>query len=161
MRISDWSSDVCSSDLFGGEVTEGLVTGLEKDGDIFLVHVETGAWQARSVLLATGVVNNAPPMSPDIHDAALRQGLLRYCPICDGYEATDRRIAVIGTGERGANEAMFLRTYSADISLISPQGDHELSADQRMRLEEAGVALVNGPCEPLRDRKSTRLNSSH
>src|SRR3546814_20994205 len=81
MRISDWSSDVCSSDLFGGEVTEGLVTGLEKDGDIFLVHVETGAWQARSVLLATGVVNNAPPMSPDIHDAALRQGLLRYCPI--------------------------------------------------------------------------------
>src|SRR3546814_17777660 len=45
---------------------------------------------------------------------------------------------------------MFLRTYSADISLISPQGDHELSADQRMRLEEAGVALVNGPCEPLR-----------
>ncbi|BAI98633.1 pyridine nucleotide-disulfide oxidoreductase [Sphingobium sp. TA15] len=135
---------------FGGEVTEGLVTGLEKDGDIFLAHVETGAWQARSVLLATGVVNNAPPMSPDIHDAALRQGLLRYCPICDGYEATDRRIAVIGTGERGANEAMFLRTYSADISLISPQGDHELSADQRIRLEEAGVALVNGPCEPLR-----------
>ncbi|MFB9051087.1 NAD(P)/FAD-dependent oxidoreductase [Sphingobium indicum] len=134
---------------FGGEVTEGLVTGLEKDGDIFLAHVET-AWQARSVLLATGVVNNAPPMSPDIHDAALRQGLLRYCPICDGYEATDRRIAVIGTGERGANEAMFLRTYSADISLISPQGDHELSADQRIRLEEAGVALVNGPCEPLR-----------
>src|SRR3546814_16617872 len=45
---------------------------------------------------------------------------------------------------------MFLRTYSADISLISPQGDHELSADQRMRLEEAGVALLNGPCEPIR-----------
>ncbi|PNQ04280.1 NAD(P)/FAD-dependent oxidoreductase [Sphingobium sp. SA916] len=135
---------------FGGEVTEGLVTGLEKDGDIFLAHVGTETWQARSVLLATGVVNNAPPISPDVHDAALRQGLLRYCPICDGYEVTDRRIAVIGTGARGTNEAMFLRTYSADISLISPEGDHELSADQRVRLEEAGIALVNGPCEPLR-----------
>ncbi|GAY24546.1 NAD(P)/FAD-dependent oxidoreductase [Sphingobium fuliginis] len=135
---------------FGGEVTKGLVTGLEKDGDIFLAHVGTETWQARSVLLATGVVNNAPPISPDVHDAALRQGLLRYCPICDGYEVTDRRIAVIGTGARGTNEAMFLRTYSADISLISPEGDHELSADQRVRLEEAGIALVNGPCEPLR-----------
>lgn len=135
---------------FGGEVTEGLVTGLEKDGDIFLAHVGTETWQARSVLLATGVVNNAPPISPDVHDAALRQGLLRYCPICDGYEVTDRRIAVIGTGTRGTNEAMFLRTYSPDISLISPEGDHELSADQRVRLEEAGIALVNGPCEPLR-----------
>ncbi|MCB4858850.1 NAD(P)/FAD-dependent oxidoreductase [Sphingobium sp. PNB] len=135
---------------FGGEVTEGLVTGLEKDGDIFLAHIGTETWQARSVLLATGVVNNAPPISPDVHDAALRQGLLRYCPICDGYEVTDRRIAVIGTGARGTNEAMFLRTYSADISLISPEGDHELSADQRVRLEEAGIALVNGPCEPLR-----------
>lgn len=135
---------------FGGEVTEGLVTGLEKDGDIFLAHIGTETWQARSVLLATGVVNNAPPISPDVHDAALRQGLLRYCPICDGYEVTDRRIAVIGTGTRGTNEAMFLRTYSPDISLISPEGDHELSADQRVRLEEAGIALVNGPCEPLR-----------
>src|SRR3546814_12106747 len=89
-------------------------------------------------------------MSPDIHDAALRQGLLRYCPICDGYEATDRRIAVIGTGESGANEAMFLRTYSADTSLISPQGDYDLSADHRMMLESAGVAFVYVPIEPPR-----------
>src|SRR3546814_18431829 len=114
MRISDWSSDVCSSDLFGGEVTEGMVTGLEKDGDIFLVHVETGAWQARSVLLATGVVNNAPPMSHDIHSAALRQGLLSYCAICDGYEDTDRRRAVIGKGGRGGKQRNCVRIYTVE-----------------------------------------------
>ena len=135
---------------FGGEVTQDLVTGLEKEGDIFMAHVGTETWQARSVLLATGVVNNAPPISPDVHDAALRRGLLRYCPICDGYEVTDRCIAVIGTGARGMNEAMFLRGYSADISLISPRQGHELSDEQRQRLEEAGIALVNGPCGPLR-----------
>ncbi|WP_176598748.1 MULTISPECIES: NAD(P)/FAD-dependent oxidoreductase [Sphingobium] len=135
---------------YGGEVTEALVTKLEKQGDLFLAHVGDEQWQARSVLLATGVVNNPPPISPDIHDAALRQGLLRYCPICDGYEVTDRRVAVIGTGARGTNEAMFLRTYSADITLVSPQGAHDLSDAQRRRLSEAGIALADGPCDPLR-----------
>jgi len=135
---------------FGGVVTRGLVTGLEREGDVFLAHIGTDTWRARSVLLATGVVNNAPPISPDVHDAALSRGLLRYCPICDGYEVTDHRIAVIGTGTRGTNEAMFLRGYSADIHLISPQGSHELLEDQRDRLESAGITLVNGPCAPLR-----------
>src|SRR3546814_20266109 len=31
MRISDWSSDVCSSDLRAGEVTEGRTTGAAAD----------------------------------------------------------------------------------------------------------------------------------
>src|SRR3546814_14385545 len=30
MRISDWSSDVCSSDLLAGQLTEGLSAGLEQ-----------------------------------------------------------------------------------------------------------------------------------
>ena len=59
-----------------------------------------------------GVINNRPDMPQDAHDAALASGLIRYCPICDGYEVTDKRVGVIGTGDHGMREALFLRGYT-------------------------------------------------
>ena len=70
------------------------------------------------MLLATGVTNRRPPMDMELHDDAMARGLIRYCPICDGYEVTDKKVAVIGTGERGAAEARFLRSYTADLTLV-------------------------------------------
>ena len=122
------------------------VTGLRLIDDGFGVRIGEREVPARSVLLATGVVNNRPDMPGDIHDAALAQGLLRYCPICDAYEVTDRRIGVIGTGEHGAREALFLRGYSADVTLIAPAGAHEIGEDYAARLDAAEIPCVDGPC---------------
>ena len=135
---------------FGARVVDGRVETLTRENDRFTARVGGDRLAARSVLLATGVVNNAPEIAPEIHDAALARGLLRYCPICDGYEVTDRTIAVIGTGTHGHDEAIFLRMYSADITLIAPEGGHALSDDEGRRLREAGVVLRDGPCGPLR-----------
>ena len=123
------------------------VTDLAKDGDTFLVTCEDETYRARSVLLATGVVNNRPEGIDDqLHDEALSRGLIRYCPVCDGYEVTDRRVGVIGTGEHGTAEAQFLRGYTADLTLISPHGDHDLSDECSAALDDAGIARVAGPC---------------
>ncbi|WP_159865120.1 NAD(P)/FAD-dependent oxidoreductase [Novosphingobium sp. 9U] len=135
---------------FGVSVTSGLVERLEKHDDLFTVHGSGQTWTSRSVLLATGVVNNRPPIAPEIHDAALARGLLRYCPICDGFEVTDRNVGVIGTDTHGFNEAVFLRMYTPEVTLIAPQGDHTLSDDERARLNDLEVRVVNGPCHPLR-----------
>ena len=123
------------------------VTDLAKDGDTFLVTCDDETYRARSVLLATGVVNNRPEGIDDqLHDEAMARGLIRYCPVCDGYEVTDKRVGVIGTGDHGTAEAQFLRGYTADLTLISPQGDHDLSDDCSAALDEAGIARVAGPC---------------
>lgn len=113
--------------------------------DGFGVRVGEREHAARTVLLATGVVNNRPNMPREIHDAALARGLLRYCPICDGYEVTDKRIGVIGTGSHGVAEALFLRGYSADVTLIAPEA-HDLSEADSAKLDEAGIARIDGPC---------------
>ncbi len=134
---------------FGVGVTEGLIERLERADGCFRASGGGQQWTARTVLLATGVVNNRPPIAPEIHDAALKRGLLRYCPICDGYEVTDQRIGVIGTGERGLNEAMFLRTYSRDVTLIAPDRAHALSDKERRQLDDSGIEAVDGPCGPL------------
>lgn len=135
---------------FGAHVAAGLVERLERTGETLTAHFGGKAIVARTVLLATGVVNNRPKISPDVHDEAVRRGLLRYCPICDGFEVTDRRIAVIGTRSHGAGEAAFLRMYTRDVTLIAPDSAHDLPEDDRRRLDELGVALIDGPCEPLR-----------
>ena len=57
---------------------------------------------------------------------------------------------VIGTTNHGANEARFLRMYTTDITLISPDGPHDLSSEDEAALRELGVELCQGPCEPLR-----------
>lgn len=126
---------------------EHLARHASGSGAEFTVGTDSGTYRARSVLIATGVLNHRPPQIDEaLHDEALAKGLLRYCPVCDGYEVTDKRIAVIGSGNHGTREAEFLRGYTKDITLVSPLGEHELDDDCQRRLEQAGVEIVAGPC---------------
>jgi thioredoxin reductase (NADPH) len=134
---------------YGAAFEHGTVLKIEREGELLRVRMDDRSWKAQAVLLATGVLNNRPNIAPDMHDRAVQLGLLRYCPICDGYEVTDKRIGVIGTGDKGVDEARFLRSYSADVTLIAPDGPHELSQEQRSDLLAAGIVLVDGPCAPL------------
>ncbi len=123
------------------------VTDLVKKDGCFIVSCDDEEYRARTVLLATGVVNKRPEgMDDQLHAEALGRGLLRYCPVCDGYEVTDKRVGVIGTGDHGTAEAKFLRGYTSDITLISPHGDHDLSSECSTVLDDAGIARVAGPC---------------
>lgn len=134
------------AERFGAVREEAEVTAIEPDDDGFLVRVGDRGARARSVLLATGVVNNRPEMDVALHSEALQRGLLRYCPICDGYEVTDKRVGVIGKGQHGTKEAIFLRGYTADVALVSPDADSALDAECIAALDAAGIARVDGPC---------------
>ncbi len=122
------------------------VTALRAAETGFIARVDERDYPARSVLLATGVINHRPEMDDALHAEALARGLLRYCPICDGYEVTDKRVGVIGTGDKGTNEAIFLRGYTADVTLIAPEAEHELPDERVAELDEAGIARIDGPC---------------
>jgi len=135
------------AELYGARIMTDEVVALDVAGGLFTLRTSGSTHEARSVLLATGVVNRRPAMADALHDAALARGLLRYCPICDGYEVTDKRVAVLGSGEHGTSEALFLRGYTADITLIAPDGPHTLDDDQQDQLSAAGVVLRDGPCD--------------
>jgi thioredoxin reductase (NADPH) len=103
---------------------------------------------ARRILLATGAVDIEPDL-PDMPNAVQR-GLVRYCPICDGFEARHKKIAVIGQGDHGMGEAMFIaRTYTCDVTLLTLGRPMELSGDQRRELADHGINIVEEPIEAL------------
>ncbi|MBX7531366.1 NAD(P)/FAD-dependent oxidoreductase [Qipengyuania sp. 1XM1-15A] len=123
------------------------VTKLAKPDECFTITCDGEEYRARTVLLATGVVNNRPEgIDEQLHDEALSRGLIRYCPVCDGFEVTDKKVAVIGTGDHGTAEAQFIRTFTDDITLVSPEGDHDLSEACSKALDGAGIKRVVGPC---------------
>jgi thioredoxin reductase (NADPH) len=131
---------------YGTRIECGQVTRIEKCGDgLFEAEYGSGPVKARTVLLATGVSNRRPPMDEELHEAALAEGLIRYCPICDGYEVTDKKVGIIGNADRGPGEAIFVRSYTADVTLIDPDGPIDVSEEDRARLEEAGVTMIDGP----------------
>jgi len=134
---------------YGASIETGRVSRLDRIDGGFQATWGSGCVSARKVLLATGVTNRRPPMDEDLHDAALAKGLIRYCPICDGFEVTDKKIGVIGSGTHGVAEAVFLRGYTEDVTLIAPDRAHDLSAADRDRLAEFGIASVDGPCHAV------------
>ena len=135
---------------YGAKIETARVHRLDKDEDgLFTAEWGAGPKRARSVLLATGLTNRRPPMDVDLHDEAMGRGLIRYCPICDGYEVTDKKVGVIGSGKGGVGEAIFLRSYTADVTLIAPDAALELSDEEREKLEAAGVKTVDGPAQAV------------
>ena len=96
-----------------------------------------------------GVTNRKPPMDEDLHDDALSRGLVRYCPICDGYEVTDKKIGVIGSDSHGVAEALFIRSFTADVTLIAPDKALQLKAEDYEKLRAAGIECVDGPAQAV------------
>lgn len=136
---------------FGAHVTKGRVQTIRREGEsAFTIHTDSERIVAYSVLIATGVVNNRPHISDADHDRAVNEGLIRYCPICDGYEVMDQAVGVIGTRTHGYNEAVFLRMYTKSVTLIAPDSAHELTDKERRSLAEFGIDLADGPCRELR-----------
>jgi thioredoxin reductase (NADPH) len=136
---------------YGAKVETEFVTKLERDGKtgLFTATWGSGCRQAHTVLLATGVSNRRPPMDEELHDDALARGLVRYCPICDGYEVTDKRIGVIGSDSHGVAEALFLRSYTADVTLIAPDKAMRLKPEDLKELKQAGIECVDGPAQAV------------
>jgi thioredoxin reductase (NADPH) len=126
------------AERFGAVVRPGKVTSLQETSDGFAIQLREGTLFSRYVLLATGVLDHFPNL--DGATEAVLRSLLRVCPICDGFEATGKTIAVIGDGKRGEREADFLKTYSDHVTLLHVGPDNDPA--QRARVEANNVELI-------------------
>ena len=132
---------------YGARIQAGTVETLTITDDGFTLTIDGGAVRAATVLLACGVEDNAPAL-PDV-DESVRRTLLRICPICDGFEVTGQRVGVIGHGPLGAREALFLRTYADELSLIHIAAPDALPDAERDQLARAGVKVIEASIDSV------------
>jgi thioredoxin reductase (NADPH) len=95
---------------------------------------------AKRVLLATGIVDHSPDV-PGLKQV-VDHGTIRFCPICDGYEALDRHIGVLGPAEHAAAKALFLRTYSRTITFLPTDDPKAVPASLEGELRAAGIVIA-------------------
>jgi len=125
--------------VHAGVVESGEVEDVRRDAYGFTARIDGAPIAADMVLLATGVVETLPAV-PHLAEA-IRGGTVRICPICDGYEVRGRSVAVLGRGDHAAREALFLRTWTSDVTVVlSP--DDRLSTDLYQALAAAGVSVL-------------------
>jgi thioredoxin reductase len=128
---------------YGGLIVESCVTGIERlsnehfrirTGD---VEQERRTFDTRRVLLATGLRDLTPdcPGFRDFYGVSVH-----HCPDCDGYECTDKRIAVLGNGTKTIGFALKLLTWTNKITLINedPSG---LNNDDRAKLADFDISV--------------------
>ena len=124
----------------GVTVTRGRIDSLAPVDGGFHACVGDENLFARKVLLATGIVDKEPEMR-NLREA-IDKGAIRLCPICDAFEVVDRKVAVYGPASCSVGHAIFMRTYSRDVTFLPTRGDVVPDEAQRTGLEAAGIRRV-------------------
>lgn len=139
------------AERYGAEIAGTEVRSLERDreGGFRAGLADGREVLAATVLLATGADDGPPPLPlPMLSDAVCR-GLVRYCPICDAYEVIGQRVALVGSGKCRVREALLLRGYTADLTVLTLREPWSLPDEERAILAEAGVRVVEAPVVDL------------
>ncbi|MGI9022199.1 MAG: NAD(P)/FAD-dependent oxidoreductase [Acidimicrobiales bacterium] len=113
----------------------------------FTVATDDGAdVRARRLVLATGVVDERPPVAGiEEHYGASAF----HCPSCDGYEARDRRVVVLGWGAQVAGMALELLDWAREVTIVTAGNHFEGDERHREALHRHGVALVDAEASEL------------
>jgi thioredoxin reductase len=99
---------------------------------------------ASKVLLATGIVDELP----EIAGIELLYGVsVHHCLYCDGFEYTGKSVAAFGRGDKGAELAVMMKHWIADV--VACSDGTEVSADAARKLKQHGIPLWSEPIVAL------------
>lgn len=100
---------------FGATIEYGDVSTLRREDDKLIVTVDGNDKYAKTVLIATGSDYNKinVPGEAEYYGRGVH-----YCATCDGAFYRDKRLAVVGGGNSGVQEALFLTRFASHIDLL-------------------------------------------
>lgn len=131
-------------------VIKSNVTRLRHENDLFTAQLDNGhqgVITARTVLLATGIIDKKPNIKN--WEEGVAHGTLRFCPICDAFEAIGRNIAILAPIQSRVKHALFMRTYTDKLTLFCHIPDVPLTKEQRKKLDEADITVVEKPIDRI------------
>ncbi len=109
----------------GVEIRNEEVISLEKSGDIFRVGVFGGIFEAKAVILATGVKHRGLELPGE--EELVGSGL-SFCAVCDGPFCGGQEVAVVGGGDTALQDAIFLAGICSRVTVIHRRGSFRAEA---------------------------------
>ena len=103
------------AERFGAHIEFGDVSAIRDEGDIKVVTVDGDEVRARAVLIATGsdYVKIGVPGEATYYGRGVH-----YCATCDGAFYRDKKLVVVGGGNSGVQETIFLTRFATHIDLL-------------------------------------------
>jgi thioredoxin reductase len=133
----------------GGLIVEGCVTKVERIADEHF-RVSTGdeedsgeaakqSFEARRILLATGLRDLTPdcPGFPDFYGVTVH-----HCPDCDGYEVSERRVAVLSRGHEAVGFTLNLLTWTDKLTLLTNGDEGDITDKHLAKLAHFNIPLM-------------------
>lgn len=103
------------AERFGAHIELGDVSALHREGDEIVVTVDGNEVRTKTVLIATGSDYNklGIPGEAEYYGRGVH-----YCATCDGAFYRDKRLVVVGGGNSGVQETIFLTRFASHIDLV-------------------------------------------
>lgn len=125
----------------GVEVKEGEIVNIKKIKNGFEVKTsENKKYKTKTVIIASGSKIEKLGIK---NEKELANRGIHYCSLCDGPLYSGKKIAVVGNGNHAAEEAIELRTYTKDITIISHEKKFAISKELMPELKKRGIRMIN------------------
>ena len=95
------------------EFTE--VTSIEQAGDLKVVNTTTDSYRTRAVIIASGA--RYKKLGVPGEEELIGKGV-HFCAMCDGGQYSGQEIAVIGGGEGGVTEGLYMTRIASKVTII-------------------------------------------
>ncbi|HEC24343.1 MAG TPA: FAD-binding protein [Chloroflexi bacterium] len=143
---------------FGSELLEAQeVAGIQRDGQYLCVRTADGAeYGAKAVLIATGSKYrrlNIPG------EDELIGGNVHFCATCDGAFYRDKEVLVIGGGNSGFEEGLFLTRFARKVTIVefAPQVKASAILQEKVAGRDDMEVITNHAVKEFRRTKDNRL----
>ncbi|MFC7078125.1 NAD(P)/FAD-dependent oxidoreductase [Haloarcula halophila] len=131
---------------FGAEIVEEEVVHVGLAGDSYRVETTDDEYKIEGVILATGADYERPAIAKV---EAYEGDGVSYCVECDAFFYRDSPVAVVGTGNYAAKEALMLLDYTDDVRLLTNDSPFEADPELQDRVDDAGIRVVTDRLERL------------
>jgi thioredoxin reductase (NADPH) len=110
------------AERFGATILQDEVMRIEPGEPLHRAITPRTTLETRTIILAPG---SRPRALPAKRAEELKGRGVSYCATCDGFFFRDRQIVVVGAGDSGLTEALFLTRYAESVSIVvrHPQED--------------------------------------
>ncbi len=139
---------------YGVEILNDEVVNVRKEEQKFLIETRRERrFKGKTMLLATGVKDHIPSI-PGILPCL--GSSIYVCPDCDGYEISNKKTVILGSGMTGVSMALRLLYWSKDLTYIN-HGEEEVNEEAMTKLQSHNIAYINHPLDQVRHVNGTFL----